>query len=152
MMEEYVNKAYRKAIVWYYLIYAKVIVLALIGYWLNQSLVIKLSKSVVTGISTLTMLYLMASIFGAFYFYNKKMQQIPAIKDLDLRFAVYVKWLRLRLFLVGANFVLNVALYYLLHDKSFLYAAAIGAVAMVFCKPNKVNIDKELNPITKLED
>lgn len=151
-MEALVEKAYRKAIVLYYLIYVKVILLALLGYWLNKNFVFELSKPLVTGISTLTMLYLLGSIFGAFYFYNKKVQQMPDIKDLDARFAVYVKWLRLRLILVGANFVLNVALYYLLHDKSFLYAAAIGAVAMVFCKPNKVNIDKELNPITELED
>lgn len=136
----------------YYLIFVAAILMAAGGYWMNHHFPFEMSKSAIMGVSTITMLYLMGSIVGGFYFFNKKVKQLPEIKDEQSRFAVYMKWVKLRLILIGINFVLNVALYYLAHDKSFLYAAGIGAVAMLFCKPNKLTIERELNPITEIED
>lgn len=153
-MEELLVKAYKRSSLYYYAVFATAVVFAAIGYFLNIKTpeLFHFSNQTVTITSTIAYLYLVASIPFALWFFNKKLTVVAAITDLTDRFKSYINLHKTRIFLVGFNFVGNIILLYVLHNKSFLYAAAIGAVAMLFCKPNKISIEKEFNPPILNED
>ena len=50
----------------------------------------------------------------------------------------------LRVCLVGFIFVFNLVLFYLCYDFNFLYAAGIGAIALLFCKVNSDEVKEKL--------
>lgn len=150
-MEEFVQIAFKKSRMYYYLVFALGVLIAGVGYWLNTEYVIEISKESGTMLSTITMMYLIGSIPGALWFFSKKVKVITDIEGHQQRLNEYLKWVKIRLALVGANFIINIALFYTMHATSFLYAAAIGGIAMLFCKPNLQTIDKEINPITEIE-
>ncbi len=150
-MEEFVQIAFKKSRLYYYLVFAIGVIVAAIGYWLNTKYVIAMDEKAGTMLSSFTMMYLIASIPGGLWYFSKKVKVIAEIENHQQRFNEYMKWVIIRLVLVGANFIINIALFYTMHSSSFLYAAAIGGVAMLFCKPNLQTIDKEINPITEIE-
>ncbi len=150
-MEEFVQIAFKKSRMYYYLVFALGVLIAGIGYWLNTKFVIEIGKNTGTMISSFTMMYLIISIPGALWYFSKKIKVIAEIEYYQQRLNQYLKWVKIRLILIGANFIINIALFYCMHTTSFLYAAAIGAIAMLFCKPSLQTIDKEINPIIEIE-
>lgn len=153
-MEQLIEKSYKKANKYYYSIFALAIAVALLGYWINTNypLFFNFSEATKTVVSSIAYLYLVGSIPLALWLFSKKVATLIQIEDLSARYEEYMKWVMVRMGLIGLSFVVNIIFGYMFQSSSFLYAAAIAAVAMLFCKPNKVNIDKELNPIVELND
>ncbi len=153
-MDELIEKAYKKSRFYYYTIFAKALFFALIGYMFNMQYpgLLYFSDNTITIISSFAYVYLLSSIPFALWWYSKKIAVVATIENTDERYAKYMYWVLFRQIVIGASFVGNIILLYLLHSNSFLYAAAIGAVGMIFCKPNKNSIERELNPIVEIED
>ena len=153
-MEQLINKAYKKANLYYYTVFVKAVLFALLGYLANKHYpnLFVFTEETKTVVSTIAYLYLVGSIPLALWMFSKKVAQLIEIEDLNIRYQKYMNWVTIRIALIGVGFVINIVLFYMFHSSSFLYAAAIAAVAMLFCKPNKRNIDKELNPIIEIED
>ena len=85
-------------------------------------------------------LYLMASIPFALWYSNKKVGKLGKVEDDEQRYKEYMRIVKLKIGLVAVAFVVNIILFYLLHSYSFLYAAGIAAVALIFCKPKEEDI------------
>lgn len=151
-MEELSKTAFRQSNIYYYSIFALAVIIAGCGYLFKQNYQFIIDPTIVVAISSVAMLYLVASIPFALWFFNKKTKTLGEIEKTSERFAFYMKHLKLRMSLVGINFLLNILLFYTLSSTSFLYAAAIGAVGMLFCKPNKNMIEADLNPIIEEDE
>jgi len=98
------------------------------------------------------MLYLITSIPFALWVFNKKVPLLKQIEDLQRRYKSYMNWVELRMLLIGVNFVFDIGLYFIMKSDSFFFAAAIGSVAMFFCKPNIRTVENELNPTTEIKE
>jgi hypothetical protein len=55
-----------------------------------------------------------------------------------------MKWVYLRLAIVGSNMLVNLFFLSAFQNQSFLYAAGIAAIAMIFCRPEKAVFEREL--------
>ena len=152
-MDELIDKAYKKANFYYYAVFAKAGFFALLGFIVNRQYptYFNIPQEIITLVSTFSMLYLIASIPFALWIFSKKVAVVATIEDETSRYTSYMNWVKIRMGLIGTNFVLNVILYFTMHSMSFFYAAGIGSIAMFFCKPSKINIGKELNPVTEIE-
>jgi len=150
-MEKLILKANKKVNFYFYITLITAIVFISLGYWLNKSFALSIPAKTAMILSTVTMLYLVSSIPFALWFCNKKIAALSLMENADNRYVEYLKWIKIRMMVVSSNFFINIALYYFMHTTSFVYAAGIGAIALIFCKPNKVTIEKELNPITETE-
>lgn len=151
-MQELIRKTYKKSITIFYAILLGTVLIGVAGSWLKGDFQFGIDKMLITGISSVTMLYLMASIFGALFFYNKKVKLLILEDELDIRYAKYLTWIKLRLLLIGSNCIINVILYLLVHEKSFLYAVGVAVIGLIFCMPSEKTIEHELNPIIENED
>ena len=150
-MDELILKANKKVNLYFYIALVAALVLISLGYWLNKNFALSIPAKTGVILSTITMLYLVSSIPFALWFSNKKIAALSLIENMDNRYVEYIKWIKIRMLAVSSNFLINIVLYYFMHTSSFVYAAGIGAIALIFCKPNKVTIEKELNPITETE-
>lgn len=150
-MENLIVKASRKVNLYFLLTIGLGVGLIAVGYALNKCCVLNIPAKAALILSTLSMLYLVSSIPSALWFCNKKTAQLGGVDDIETRYAEYIKWVRIRVIAVGSNLWINIVLYYLMHTLSFSYAAGIGAIALLFCKPNKVTIEKELNITTEIK-
>jgi hypothetical protein len=123
-MEELLIKAYKRSSLYYYAFLEAAVVFAVLGYFLNKTTpeLFSFSDQTTTITSTIAYLYLVASIPFALWFFNKKLPVLPTITDIHARYKLYVHLHKIRIFLVGFNFVGNIILLYVLHNKSFLYA------------------------------
>ncbi len=153
-MEELIEKAYKKANFYYYTIFVKAVVFAFLGYLANTNYpnLFNFTEATKTVVSSIAYLYLIGSIPLALWLFSKKVALLISIEDINLRYTQYMYWVLVRMGLIGVSFISNIILGYMFQSSSFLYAAAIAAVAMLFCKPNKTNIDRELNPIVEITD
>jgi hypothetical protein len=140
-MEELIKKAYRIALVSYYGVFIGAILIALLGFKVSQHSFV-FPEETVTVISTLSYLFLIISIPLILWLYNKKISNMTT--NATERVSFYGKWIKVRVFTIGAGLFLNIFLFYLFHSYSFLYAAGISAIALLFCKPNKNTIENEL--------
>ncbi|MBO7337353.1 MAG: hypothetical protein J6W49_02355 [Paludibacteraceae bacterium] len=133
------KKAYRWSLLMYYGVFVLVLLCACFGYML-QTKTQPLDKNVETVISSISYLYLMASIPFALWYSNKKVGKLGKVEDDEQRYKEYMRIVKLKIGLVAVAFVVNIILFYLLHSYSFLYAAGIAAVALIFCKPKEEDI------------
>jgi hypothetical protein len=150
-MDELILKANKRVNHYFYIALIAALVFIALGYWLNKNFVLSIPAKTAMILSTITMLYLVSSIPVALWFCNKKIVALSLIENMNNRYEEYIKWVKIRMMIVSSNFFINIALYYFMHTTSFVYAAGIGAIALIFCKPNRVTIEKELNSITETE-
>ena len=72
-------------------------------------------------------------------------QKLKTLKTKDSVQCFYKKIWLLRLSLISFGVILNVLLFYILKDLSMLYAAAIAAIAFIFCKPTMIKIENDFS-------
>ena len=137
--KQFEKKAYRWSLLMYYGVFALVLLCACFGY-MFQTHTPPIEKNTETIISSISYLYLMASIPFALWYSNKRTGKLGKIEDDEQRYNEYMKIVKLKIGLVAVAFVVNIILFYLLHSYNFLYAAGIAAVALIFCKPKEEDI------------
>lgn len=137
--KQFEKKAYIWSLLMYYGVFVLVLLCACFGY-MFQTHTPPIEKNTETIISTISYLYLMASIPFALWYSNKKVNTLGKIEDDEQRYNEYMKIVKLKIGLVAVAFVVNIILFYLLHSYNFLYAAGIAAVALIFCKPKEEDI------------
>lgn len=152
MEENYVQKALNKSRVLYYGVFVVAIVAALIGWKVLAPQNIEVEKGIRTAITSMAYLYLLVAIPFALWWFNKEVKKFRADDDKMTMYTKYMHLVCLRLGLVCIAFAVNILLFYLLHDYSFLYAGGIAAVALIFCKPKKEDIANDLNPVSYTEE
>ncbi len=71
---------------------------------------------------------------------------MTSLKTEQNRAVYYVKQIKLRYLLIGINFPLNIFLYFALQGKPYFYAAAIGGIALLFCRVSRSSAEQAINP------
>lgn len=107
------------------------------------------SKETLTVVKTLSYLYLLLSIPFALWYFSRQVRSLQT-DDLSLLLKQYRRLVLLRVVLIATGFVGNILLFYLCQTVpvtyDFLFAAAIAAVALLFCKPKRQTVEYELFP------
>lgn len=148
-MDIQIKKIYTKSSIVYYSIFA----LAFAAYYFgkqmaNNGLIVD-SEQHKTFVSSIIYMYLLLSIpLGLKYFSVQVKKMLE--KSEEQRLKQYSNLLLLRIVLIGLNFVVNPFLLFVFNDKSFIYAAGIGALALFFCKPNRDKIKEDIYPETEI--
>lgn len=128
----------RRALIGYYTLFVFAVIIALVGYFSKNMLPLDIEDGMVSGIKTGSYLYMFVSIPFALWIYAKKSVKVEGDEKKLLKLAL------LRVCLVGFIFVFNLVLFYLCYDFNFLYAAGIGAIALLFCKVNSDEVKEKL--------
>lgn len=140
----YQKKAYRWSLLMYYGTFILALAAGAIGYNLQEYTGI-IEKTTETVVSSISYIYLLCAIPFALWFFSKQVEKLGKEEDDDERYRKYMKLAGLRIGMIAVVFVVNIVLFYLLHSYSFLYAAGIGAVALLFCKPREEDITTALS-------
>jgi hypothetical protein len=140
------KKTLGKIVLVYYLIYIVAIAAVALGYLiLKNGVAVDVKSEAGITLQSFVILYIMASVPFALYFFNKMTKKWQLIEDEEEKLKIYAKWAIIRLLAVGLGLFAGVILYYLMRSPSMLFCAGIAAVGLFFCKPAKSKIENELN-------
>lgn len=90
-------------------------------------------------------IYTLASIPGALYWFKRSCAKIAKIEDEDLKYDTYFSYATLRMSVIASAMVLDLAAYMLLGAyTSMIWLTAIAAIAFVFTKPSAAKAEEEL--------
>ncbi len=144
------RKAMRFSQLVYYAVFLLAVVMAFIGFKLVSagiSTLVEPSTQVI--VKSISYLYLLLSIPFALWFYSRRVRAVHEGGDADL-LRHYQRLVLLRILLIAVGFLGNILLFYLCQTEprvyDFLFAAAIAAVALLFCKPREQVVENELFP------
>lgn len=139
-LEERSARVTKIALIAYYGIFFLAVLIAVGGYFFAKSAAFPVFEmDTVTGIKSGSYIYMFAAIPFALWFYAKRSANVKGDDKKLLRLSL------IRIGLVGIVFVFNLVLFYLCYDYNFLYAAGIGAIALLFCKVKKSEIKDKLD-------
>ena len=92
-------------------------------------------------------IYALAAIPGALYWFKRKCLAFSRVEDEDLKYDLYYSYAFLRTGAIALTMPLSLVAYLLLGAYTpMIWLAAIGAVAFVFCKPTARKAEEELRP------
>jgi hypothetical protein len=151
MEQNYLEMAFRKSKIYYYQVFVEALVLLLLGSLYDRYSTFIVPQTVTTVICSIDYLVLLCGLPWVLWMFNKKIKALAEEKDSEKRYETYLKWVKIRIIIIGGSFLLNVALFYFLRDRQVLFAAAIAACAMLFCKPKRDVVDREMNPLTEID-
>ncbi len=126
----------------YYFIYTSIILMTIMGYFLNMNNLLSVNIEKTTEIVSLSVQMLITVIavvyFGYFLF---KVTKIKSNIDIKNKKAIYLNLAKIRLYLIGASLLAGVVCLYLVRSEIVLYQIAISAVLLLLSKPNESKID-----------
>ena len=130
----------------YYLMYVVAILAIACGYYIMKSdFIIDVKSPTGVTLQSIFILYIMASVPAAMYFFNRMTKKWRLIEDEDEKLKQYAKWSIIRIVAVGLGLFVGVVLYYLMQSQSMLFCAAIAAIGLFFCKPAEGKIINDLD-------
>lgn len=133
----------------YYTIYLLVIVAVIVFFFLTYTHVevrkIDPQSSLASNLQTVYILYLLLSIPSALFLFHKNNLKLQNETDQYEQFRKYKKAASIRLWVIGIAFVVGVVLAFFMHSQSLIFAAAIAAIALYFCKPTRMKIINDLD-------
>jgi len=126
----------------YYFIYTSIILMTIMGYFLNMNnlLSVNIEKTTETVSLSVQMLITVIALvyFGYFFF---ELTKIKANTDINKKETNYLKIAKIRLYLIGASLLAGVVCLYLVRSEIVLYQIAISAVLLLLSKPNESKIN-----------
>ena len=137
-----------------YVVMIVTLVVGMIGYNLAmiQGVYIEPESPIATTIYSIIIIYVLASVPFALWYFNRKIKAITSLPNNGGRESYYVRYGIMRLVLIGVGLVLSVFAYFLLRQTSLMWLAGMAAIALIFCRPNGARIESEINPKDKLDD
>jgi len=134
---------FRKLNQLYYLIYTLIILLTIIGYFLNLNNLINIRVAKLTENILQTLQYIFSFVAFAYFVYF--LMLTSKLKDEDLTENSkkrYLKFASIRLLLIGISLILGVVCFYLLRSLTILYPVGVMAVLLLLSKPVEVKINE----------
>ncbi len=136
------NKIYNQLLLSYYVAFA----LFFVAFWVCFELVktqpMEFAQNTVIALQSVGIMYVMASVPFALWYFQRRVNQLKNGDENKVR--TYKRVSLLRIALIAAGVILNIALYCILRDQSMFYCAAIAALAFIFCKPQRAKIEQDL--------
>lgn len=105
-----------------------------------------------SSLQTVYLAYLLTTIPLALYWFHKKTLTLQKEEDIFLRMKKYKKAASIRLWVVGAALLIGVILVFFMHSQSMIFAAAMAAIALYFCKPSRKKLINELDLHEEVKD
>ncbi|MFZ4581968.1 MAG: hypothetical protein ACOYM7_04875 [Paludibacter sp.] len=125
----------------YYLIYTSIILITILGYFLNLNNLLSVNIDKTTEIVFLSAQIIISAFavlyFGYFFF---EITKIKAITDIVKKEAAFLKLAKFRLYFIGVSLLAAVVCFYLVRSEIVLYQIAISSVLLLLCKPNESKI------------
>jgi len=132
----------------YYYIYSATILTTGLGYMINLSRTGSFDPAdpINITLSSLVIIYLLASIpFTLGYFY-KMTKKWSLIEDDIIKFQKYENGAKLRLLIIGIGLISSIIVFFILRSNiSLIYCAGISAIALLFCKPSESKMISDLD-------
>ncbi len=130
---------------YYYIVFLLFFVVVLFSSNLLKNPLFELGTSVAITLQSVGVMYILISIPLGMWFFHQKQQKTLQTLPSEQQQSYYKKIWLLRLVLISFGVILNVLIFYILKDLSMLYAAAIAAVAFIFCKPTMQKIENDFS-------
>lgn len=135
----------RQLIIVYYSIYVAAILVVFLSYYvLKIGWQINPQSELGIYISQVFYLLLIISIPLTLATFNKKVKKWALLEDVNEKLRLYKKAAFIRLLIIGSGFLLGLIFYMSMRTNSMLFAAAISAVILLFCKPTEVKLITDL--------
>jgi hypothetical protein len=140
----------KKLAIFYYAVYFFAVVLVMFGYVCSKNELFITNELFVDIFKSIIIIYMLISIPLALRLFSRKIKEIAQIDNQEEKFLKYLRISKMRILLISITFLVGISAFYILKKTDitkpmfdFLYIAAIGAVALVFCKPaeNKILSD-----------
>ena len=98
------------------------------------------------SIAYVVILYVIASIPGALWFFKRAMKKVSKMEDETAKQAKYLSYAVLRVGIIGLGAILAIVAFYILGTyQPMLWCAGIAVLAQFFCKPSDRKIYLEIN-------
>ena len=132
----------------YYLVMIVTLIVGMIGYYLAVNLGIGLypDTPAATAWYSIIIIYVLASIPFALWLFHYKIKRIKSVPDNGTREKYYIRFGLIRLGLVGFGLIISIFAYFLLRQNSLIWLAGMAAIAFIFCRPNAIRIESDINP------
>lgn len=143
-MNPWVEKLFRVTKRYYYMSYLIGLLTALIGFWLSRSMYFNRMNTTLIGLQSLDILFLLGSLPGILWLFHRKINELQNISSLEVRYQRYVQWALIRFVVVDINLIINILLFFLLRDFSYLLCSAIVLVMLVLCRPVVLKLEEEI--------
>lgn len=140
----------------YYVIYALTIALFGVVWYINYTSVAETGEAyklidpnepMGLGLQYGVILYTLAAIPGALYWFKHKCRTIAKIEDEATRLDQYYRHAHMRMSVIALSMPVGIMVYMLLGAyRPMIWVAAIAAVAFVFTKPSEAKTREELAP------
>ena len=133
----------------YYGFYALIAATALLMWYLVQkqqtiAVVSPLDKAGM-AIQYVVILYVIISVAGGLFLFNKIMKKKKAMQDNDAKLLAYRNWGIARICVLGLGAVMGlIAFYWMGGYTSMIWCAAISTLGLYFCKPTLRKMELEL--------
>ncbi len=138
-----VKDVLKKSLVAYYGVIAFAVVVAVAGWmWSRTAVDFEMGKGLKTTVQSVSYMYLFISIPFALWWYSRESKKLKeSSESAPERGNKLLRLSFLRIGLIGVVFIGNLLLLYVSRDFSFLYASGIGAIALLFCKLKKEEVE-----------
>ena len=149
METEYSNIRKQINIVYYALYMMYVLLVVIFGFLLKDSPnMLQFDPLIQPGqsIAYVVILYVIASIPGALWWFKKQMKKVSKMEDEAAKQAKYLSCAVVRVAVIGLGAVMAIVAFYLLGTyQPMLWCAGIAVLAQFFCKPSDRKIYLEMN-------
>ena len=103
----------------YYIMYVVAILAIAFGYYIMKSeFIIDVKSPTGVTLQSILILYIMASVPAAMYFFHRMTKKWRLIEDEEEKLKQYAKWSIIRIIAVGLGLFAGVVLYYLMQSQS----------------------------------
>ncbi|MDR1592455.1 MAG: hypothetical protein LBS16_06190 [Prevotellaceae bacterium] len=131
--------------VFYYIQFPVILAVAGVGILLQRQGIAIEHAGAKTTLESLVILYVIASMPLALKLFSAGVRKLRADTDITRRHARYVSYARWRIVAIAFGIDISILGFYLLPEFHLIYLAAIGALAMIFCKPTHKRIEADLS-------
>lgn len=141
------TKIIKPLITLHYAAYAFAVIIASFGMTFSKSIGFSIDPLSELGISISQILtvIIIGSVPASLWLFHKKAQTLQNIEDVNQKVALWAKYARIRLIVLGLALNFGVLFFYILQmNKSMLFCAGIAAIGMVFSKPSELRLITDL--------
>ena len=140
----------------YYIVYGLTIILFGVAWYLNYSsmaetgepfMLFDANSTIGKTIQYVIILYTLAAIPGALYWFKRKCISISKIEEEDNKYDLYYIYAQVRMGIIALAMPMSIIAYLVLGAyRPMIWLAAIAALAFVFTKPTASKAEDELSP------
>ncbi len=120
----------------------------LIGYFIAKHSTITANQDSTVVFKTIIILYVLISIPLILKIFSDKLKKIATYTEQDLKIKEYIKFSRLRVFVILVGLISAIMLFFIRQVNDMLYIVGIELIVLFLCTPTKNRIVQEMAVFT----